>query len=125
MSADLTRLTHTELLSLCEGLKNELAALNEDRIQVKAQLRDAQADHADAVRQLAAAKAENARLQAIVDRLLRVLHFPENGHHVCRWCGETITGGGHHGESCGYVALCEEIGEARAAAEAAKETDDE
>jgi len=59
-------------------------------------------------------------LQAIVDRLLRVLRFPENGYHVCRWCGETITGGGHHGESCGYVALCEEISEARAAAEAAK-----
>ena len=53
-----------------ECTRRQLAALNEDRIQVKAQLRDAQADHADAVRQLAAAnearaKAEGALLSAI------------------------------------------------------------
>jgi len=49
------------------ALTEQLAALNEDRIQAKAQLRDAQADHAEALRQLAAQKQHELTPERAVD----------------------------------------------------------
>lgn len=60
-------------------------------------------------RQLAQEREKNKRLGAILDRAMRTLWYPQNGHHHCRWCDAgTHNEWGHDGD-CGFVRQCKAV----------------
>ena len=56
------------------------------------------------------------RYAEIRDVMLRALHYPENGHHYCRWCTTGTHDGWNHDEYCFYKARRRQVDEARNAA---------